>query len=67
MDWGSAYDSAEADKDREFRERMARQYQSFMADQGNTDYRRGYQSQLWQIPLQGAARGGGYAMGKGLF
>ena len=48
---GRQYESAEAEKERGFKERMAKLYNDWENDQANTGYRRSYQSALWQAPL----------------
>lgn len=57
------FGAAEADKDRAFRERMARMGMDWQGDQANTANRRSMQAALWQIPLGGAAMGLGRWMG----
>lgn len=57
------FGAAENEKDRAFRERMARLNQDWMGDQANTENRRSMQAALWQIPLGGAAKGLGGWMG----
>ncbi len=51
---------AEDQKDRDFRERMAKMQQDWQGDQASTDNRRSQQAALWQTPfaLGGAALGG---------
>ena len=63
---GQAYESAESEKSRAFQERMAKMYQAYEADQANTQYRRSYQSALWQAPLNLLTLGmGSYLGGRG--
>lgn len=58
------FQAGESEKDRNFRETMAKRQMDWQGDQTNTENRRGMQAALWQIPLGGAAKGFGAWMGK---
>ena len=59
-----SFQSAEGDKDRAFRQRMAQLNMDWQGDQANTANRRSTQSAIWQLPIQaGGAVAGGWASG----